>query len=204
MSYLNGIDISHHNYTTIKAQSKNYLYDKALTGFVMMKATEGATWIDPRFNEYIRMIGEHAITTHAVQVGAYHYARPEYNLPEAEAKNFLDMTWKYSGHMVYALDVEGRALSVQDLDKWCRKWLDIVYKETGSRPLVYVQRSALKLFSSVPEGDYGLWLAAWIKSRPKDTQPWPFMAMWQYTSVNMDEDIFFGGPAQWFKYAGGR
>lgn len=203
MAYLGGIDISHHNYSWVKAQPKQYIYNIARDGFVIMKATEGATWIDPRYNEYIRMIGEQAVMKGAVQVGAYHYARPEYNLPEAEAKNFLDMVWKYSGHMLYALDVEGRALTVPDLDGWCRKWLDAVYKETGVKPLVYCQRSALKLFSKVPEGDYGLWLASWTKTKPKDTQPWDFMAIWQNNSLNIDTDIFFGGAGQWRKYAGG-
>lgn len=201
---LSGIDISHHNYALLRAQGLQRLYDRAVDGFVIAKASEGFTFQDPRFNEYMRHIGESNIIGDFVQVGAYHYARPEYNDPRSEVSNFLSVAGRYAGHMVYALDVEGRALSVPGLDKWCRTWLDLVYKETGVKAMVYCQRSALPLFKEVPAGDYGLWLAAWQKQKPKDTKPWPFMAIWQNAAVNLDTDYFFGTTKQWRKYAGGK
>lgn len=198
---LSGIDISHHNYTVLKSDGLWKLHDRAALGFVIMKATEGVSFSDPRFPEYIRAIGEADIMTDYVQVGAYHYARPENNTPEAEAKHFVDIVGRYAGHMVYALDVEGRALETPEIDAWSLKWLQEVERLTGVRPLIYCQRSALKIFPAIALCDYGLWLAAWKQLKPKNTDPWPFMAIWQNNGMNIDTDYFFGSPDQWRKYA---
>lgn len=198
---LSGIDISHHNYSVLKAEGFSKLYDRAVLGFVIMKATEGVSFSDPRFPEYIRHIGEANIMNDFVQVGAYHYARPENNAPEAEARHFVEAVGKYAGHMLYALDVEGRALEMPDIDAWSLKWLQEIWRLTGVKPLIYLQRSALKKFPAVAGSDTGLWLASWTKTKPKDCQPWPFMAIWQNNGYNIDTDYFFGSPKQWLKYA---
>ena len=205
---LSGIDISHHNWSVIQSEDRRergWLYNKAADGFVMMKATEGVTFDDPRFQDYIRMIGESNIVYDFASVGAYHYARPENNTAYAEAKHFVSRIGGLAGSLVLALDVEGRALECPSLDKWCREWLDAVYQMTGVKPLLYCQRSALKLFDSVPEGDYGLWLAAWQKQCPKHSAalPWPFIAIWQNNGLGLDTDYFFGNKKQWKKYATG-
>ena len=203
---LSGIDISHHNWSAIQQndrQERGWLYNKAADGFVIMKATEGVTYDDPRFNDYIRMIGESNIMYDFASVGAYHYARPENNMPLPEAKHFVNVIKKYSGRMLLALDVEGRALEYPNIDKWCFEWLEAVRDMTGVKPLVYCQRSALRLFDLVPSGDYGLWLASWQKQRPKNSlcSPWPFMAIWQNNGIGIDTDFFFGNKKQWNAYA---
>lgn len=201
---LSGIDISHHNYSVIKAKGISYLYDTASLGFVMIKATEGATWTDPRLYDYIRMIGESNIKFNFAQAGFYHYARPENNTPELEAKHFFETVKQYNGSALPALDVEGRALSCPDLDGWVLRWLRTYETlSDGVKPLVYVQRSALKLFDKVPASDFGLWLAAWQQVRPAKVDPWPFMAMWQNNGMNLDTDYFFGNVKQWNKYCTG-
>lgn len=198
---LSGIDISHHNYTLLKAQRLETLHDRAAIGFVIMKATEGVTFTDPRLPEYIRAIGEADIMNDYVQVGAYHYARPENNTAEAEARHFCDVVCQYAGHMVYALDVEGRALEMSQISSWALSWLNEVKRLTGVKPMIYLQRSALPKFKDVAAADYGLWLAAWVKGKPFKTDPWPFMAIWQNNGYNLDTDYFFGSPDQWRKYA---
>ncbi|MBO5186337.1 MAG: glycoside hydrolase family 25 protein [Prevotella sp.] len=201
---MQGIDISHHNYSLIRAKGASYLYDKASLGFVIMKATEGVTFDDPRYNEYIRMIGESNIRYGFACAGAYHYARPENNTALAEAKHFVDRIKPFAGSMLLALDVEGRALQYPNIDKWCYEWLKAVEDMTGGvKPLVYCQRSALNLFDLVPANDYGLWLAAWQKAVPKNPEPWEFMAIWQNNGMNLDTDLFYGDPKQWAKYASG-
>ena len=198
---MQGIDISHHNYTVVKNNGQGWLKSKATLGFVILKATEGVTFDDPRFMDYIRMMGEADIMNDYVCAGSYHYARPENNDPISEAKHYLSIVGRFKGHMVMALDVEGRALSYPNIDKWCFEWLEYIRKETGVRPLVYCQRSALNLFDLVPENNYGLWLAAWQKQPPKNPAPWKFMAIWQNNGMNIDTDFFYGSPDQWKKYA---
>ena len=206
---LSGIDISHHNYQLIRSycnSDRQWLYHKAADGFVILKASEGVTYDDPRFMEYIRMIGEANIMTGYASVGAYHYARPENNTAIAEAQHFVSVVRPYIGHILLALDVEGRALEYPNIDKWCFEWLETVRKMTGVKPLVYCQRSALKLFDMVPAGDYGLWLASWQKQKPKQAlcAPWPFMAIWQNNGMNLDTDYFFGSKEQWQRYCAAR
>jgi GH25 family lysozyme M1 (1,4-beta-N-acetylmuramidase) len=198
---LSGIDISHHNYTVLKSDGLWKLHDRAALGFVIMKASEGVSFSDPRFNEYIRAIGEADIMTNYVQVGAYHYARPENNSAIAEAHHFVDIVGRYAGHMVYALDVEGRALEFPNVGKWSLEWLQTVYSLTGVKPLIYCQRSALSRFKEAAAADFGLWLASWTKAKPQKCEPWRFMAIWQNNGMNLDTDYFFGSPDQWRKYA---
>lgn len=198
---LSGIDISHHNYSLLRAQGLSNLYDKAVLGFVIAKATEGVTFTDPRFHEYMARIGEANIMTDYVQVGAYHYARPENNTAKAEARHFVDIVGKYAGHMLYALDVEGRALEMKNIDEWSFEWLEEVRRLTGVKPLIYVQKSAVSIFKKCAAGDFGLWLASWTKQKPAKYGPWSLMAIWQNNGTNLDTDYFFGSPKQWLKYA---
>jgi len=205
---LAGIDISHHNFTVIQAEERRtkdgWLYNKASDGFVIMKATEGVTFDDPRMMDYVRLIGESNIRFDFASVGFYHYARPENNTPEAEAKHFYERVKQYIGNAVLALDVEGRALEMPSLDTWCYKWLKAVETLTGGvKPMIYIQRSALNLFDEVPANDYGLWLASWQKQKPKKPAPWEFMAIWQNNGQNIDTDYFFGNKKAWLKYARG-
>lgn len=208
---LSGYDISHHNWTQIKIMGgAAWLSKVAREGFVIIKATEGATFKDPKCLDYVSMAGQLPFVScmepaEAPKIGLYHYARPENNLPKAEADNFLS-TWRAvpGEGVVIALDVEGRALSVPDVGKWSKEWCDLVKKATGVKPLVYCQQSAVKLFKECAAADYGLWLAAWTDRKPGKTKlgPWSFMAIWQYTALGIDKDYFFGDSKQWFKYAG--
>ena len=66
-------------------------------------------------------------------------------------------------------------------------------------------------WSSVVKGDYGLWVAGYPDNRdswdiPKflwNVSPWPFYAIWQYTSSGgrLDRDVFTGDRTAWDKYA---
>ena len=204
MNILEGIDISHHNWHVIKTYGAEWLQKMAREGFVIMKLTEGVSFDDPKAASYMLMIAEDD-SNEPPAVGFYHYARPEYNAPEAEAKHFLQQlrnVYEYKRGAVLALDVEGRALQVKNLDTWCFTWLETVYHATGVRPLIYCQKSAVKLFERCAGADYGLWIASWSTVKPRKVQPWAFPAIWQWSSLGLDKDYFFGGREQWFKYAG--
>ena len=201
---LSGYDISHHNYKYLMSKATGQdLRKVARDGFLIMKATEGLTFDDPRCMEYVRTVGVSNIINGAAQIGFYHYARPEYNEAVREAEHFLSVVRPYLGSAVLALDFEGRALYMPGAVEWSYTWLEAVRIRTGVRPLLYIQKSEFKRFGKVAEADYGLWLASWSKGKPKDVRPWPFMAVWQYDTVGLDKDIFFGDAAAWRKYAAG-
>lgn len=206
-----GYDISHHNWTQIKIMGgAAWLSKAAREGFVFIKATEGQSMKDNRCLDYVSMAGQLPFVTcmdpaDAPKIGLYHYARPEYNLPQAEADNFLSMWRAVPGEgVVIALDVEGRALQVPNVGKWALDWCRAVERVTKVKPLIYCQQSAVKLFKECAAADYGLWLASWQDRKPGKSKlgPWPFMAIWQYSSLGIDKDYFFGDSRQWFNYAG--
>ena len=204
MNILEGIDISHHNWHVIKTYGAEWLQKMSREGFVIMKLTEGVSFDDPKAAAYMLMIAE-ADDSRPPAVGFYHYARPEYNTAEEEAKHFLQQlrnVYEYKRGAVLALDVEGRALQVKNLDEWCLTWCNYVYHATGVKPLIYCQKSAVKLFEKCAASDYGLWIAAWSSTKPRKVSPWPFLAIWQWSSLGLDKDYFFGTHTQWFKYAG--
>ena len=190
---LYGIDISHHNAITL-----DDITDVSHTGFLMLKATEGKTFVDQT-----SLVRAHHISGYSAHLyGFYHYCRPDLgNTPYSEALHFVRTVSKHIGRAVLALDVEQKALEFPTLDHWVLSWLKAVEIMTGVKPLVYCQRSALKLLPSAAVNDYGLWLAAWTKQRPKTSTPWKLCAMWQYSADGIDKDIFYGGKEQFLKYA---
>lgn len=198
MSTLNGIDISHHNDMNISEVIR-----WARDGFVMMKATEGKTYIDNAGlirAQYITQAAQFKPDLYSF--GFYHYCRPENgNSPYAEALHFCKTISKYVGVAVLALDVEEKALTYPNIGRWVLSWCRSVESMTGVKPLIYCQRSALILFKEAAAADYGLWLAAWTKTRPKTIKPWTVCAMWQYNADNVDKDIFYGDKEQFLKYA---
>ncbi len=202
---LYGIDVS-------KWQSRYAtLNNEGNTDFVMIKLTEGETYVDP-------MAANHTISAcnKNVLIGFYHYARPDlHSDPTKEALNFgkrvLEFCRYYSlSHVMLALDFEEWVLGPNECDEWCRRWLDIVLDIVGYKPLLYVNGSRVAQFARVPEGDYGLWLARWPKTTPthegiasvrNNTHNWPVCAMWQYRGAPLDLDVFYGNVETWKKYA---
>jgi hypothetical protein len=183
---LKGIDISHYQDTTVRYQD----YD-----FIIMKASEGANWKDPRMKQHL--IG---VQCNCKLYGFYHYARPEYNADaKVEARHFVETIRPYVGDCLLALDWEGNSLKYPI--SWPHQWLDEVYRLTGVRPVIYVQESEItkRDYSSIVKDNYGLWVAKWGKNTPK-TGAWKFYALWQYQGSPLDKDYFQGSVEQFKKY----
>lgn len=167
--------------------------------FVIIKATEGTTYVDPTWEQNATDAAASGLVT-----GFYHYARPEKNnTPESEARHFVDTVRKHIGTSVLALDYEGAAL--QYGYKWALTWLQEVYNLTGVRPLIYLQGSAVKQFKQIANENFGLWIAAWT-TREKMLSyldGWTFITMWQYSNSGGELDLneFNGNEGQFLLYA---
>lgn len=192
---LNGIDISHHNIDQIRRGTLTV----SAPDFVIMKATEGKTYRDPRMDEYLQLMD-----LDRQLLGFYHYARPEINEPAAEARNFLDRVGSYAGRAMYALDVEGKAFQLErgPLSGWVLTWLKTVESESGVKPLVYTGTEGLmKVGRAILANDTGLWFARYRQRLQKEMySPYPFWAIWQFTSTPWDCDKFNGDRIAWAKY----
>ncbi len=203
-----GIDIS-------KWQKRyKQLNNERNADFVMIKLTEGETYIDPMADKHT---WDAYNDDNDVLIGFYHYARPDLHKdPTKEANNFVaaarqKVSEYYDLHNVMlALDFEEWTLSPSESDAWCRKWLDIVADKVGYKPLLYVNASRAGQFARVPEGNYGLWLAKWPNETPTHegissvrhyTYKWSVCAMWQYRGAPLDLDVFYGSRDTWRKYA---
>ena len=194
---LNGIDISHHNFNMRNPQDLNKV------DFVIMKATEGVRFKDNKMPIYMNILDSQRL------YGFYHFARPDLgNDPEDEALHFINYIKRYiTDRSILALDVEAAALKVKGLDAWCATWAQIVDIETGILPMIYTSAAETKKFSATAALGCGLWIAKWgPKPTKKQIEPWPFWAVWQYTSsgsfsgVRCDLDYFNGNREQYMKY----
>ena len=205
---LNGIDISHWQKNLNIAEIK---YD-----FVICKATEGTNFLDSSFHDFMKKA-----ESLGKLMGFYHFARPEKNTAEAEAKFFYANTVKYFGKAIPVLDWES---SGKWNVAWAKEWLDLVYSMTGIKPVIYMSESVVNQYdwSSVALSDYGLWVAKYKDKLPDynydmskaGKQPqvkwWKFYALWQWTSsgridgykADIDCDVFYGDRDAWMKYAG--
>lgn len=194
---LQGCDLSHWDAGRYKA----ILMDET-TKFTIIKATEGKTsfdrYCDILYNFYTSVHDRIGTPAEDRLYGFYHYAHPELNKAEEEARNFLSRVGHHAGRAMFCLDWEGKAW--QCSPRWARAWLDYVYNETGVKPLLYTSSSYLSNLGAVASGDYGLWVAAYRKQKPAKVTPWKFAAMWQYTSTPYDHDLFYGDADTWRKY----
>lgn len=194
---LYGIDISHHN-----SNMKN-LQDINMVDFVIMKATEGIRFRDPKMKTFMNALNKDHL------YGFYHFARPDLgNDPESEAEHFVNTVLPYiSERSILALDVEANALNCGNLDAWCSTWVQVVDVLTGILPMIYISASETKKLPATAALGCGLWVAKWgNKPTKKQIEPWDFWAIWQFTSsgnfsgVRCDLDHFNGTREQYMKY----
>lgn len=178
------------------------------TQFVIIKATEGNGFTDPKFlrnQSEARRVG--------LALGYYHFARPDLgNTPEAEADYFLKIIGSPVEGEVYVLDYEPKS-NPGDVVAWCKKFLDRVLEKTGTKALIYLNQSQVKSFDWQPviDGGYGLWIAAYTYDPNKndvEIGKWPFAAIQQWTNKqqvpgvvgNVDGNVFFGTLETFKKY----
>lgn len=186
----------------------NYDVYKNNSNFVIMKATEGVGFKDPKFSRNqseARRVG--------LPLGYYHFARPDLNADATkEAQYFLDQLGELRDGEILALDYE--VAKNQNHVNWCKTWLDYVFQKTGCRPLLYASESYVTGldWTAVVNGGYGLWIAKYLYAPNPDAQyntgKWPFAALYQWSSSqqvpgisgNVDADVFYGDQATFKKY----
>ncbi len=181
--YLEGIDVSHYQGTIAWN-----LVPMAGKSFVIMKATQGETYVDPTY-----------ATNHAgaraagLAVTAYHFADPSTAPNDAilQADNFVMNAALLPGDLVPALDLEeNNGLSVAQLQAWVQAWLDEVYLRLGVRPMIYTSPNFWTNYMGnttqfADEGYSVLWVAHWGVTAPSipannwSGHGWTF---WQYSN----------------------
>jgi GH25 family lysozyme M1 (1,4-beta-N-acetylmuramidase) len=146
--------------------------------FAFAKATEGVGYVDPYFAP--NWLGMKANGT---MRGAYHYAKPDLNGPEAEAEffcNHVEATGLAAGDIL-ALDLEE---GTGDLSDWTARFLAHVRQRMGFDAIVYSSPAFIQdhALANRPEiGQVGLWLASWnVPTPPQAPAPWDIVAFHQH------------------------
>jgi GH25 family lysozyme M1 (1,4-beta-N-acetylmuramidase) len=175
---LQGIDVSNNNGQVDWARVA-----RAGIAFAYIKSTEGLTFDD---DWYAR--NREGAAKAGIPAGAYHFARPGNNTPEDEVQHFLTVAAPRVGELLPAVDLEhsaanpkDRAVSVANRLKWVRRFLQLMEKELGAKPVMYLNpdygNNALKGgdFSAYP-----LWLAHYA-AKPSVPGTWKNYAIWQFS-----------------------
>lgn len=144
----------------------------------------------------------------------YFYAYPGRSSGAAQAEQFHQFVGDLQAGESLALDIEddptyGRVIIASDV-QWCLDFLNRCVELFGVKPLIYMNTSLKGRFdwSPVAKADFGLWQANYGMNdggahQQPDPAPWPFNAIWQYTSKPLDRDLFNGTVDQFLKYGKG-
>lgn len=173
-----GIDVSHHqgdiDWAKVKAAGVNYCF---------MKATEGATFKDRKFDYNWNQAKAHGIIR-----GAYHFFRPN-ALVDRQVNNLVSKVGKLMpGDLPPVLDVEvpqsWRRFSLNQRLGMIRDWMSWTEDALGIQPIIYLSPSfADEILEGASELDkYVLWLAHYTsRDNPRVPRPWTDWTFWQYS-----------------------
>ncbi|KAL8725488.1 MAG: hypothetical protein Q9181_006401 [Wetmoreana brouardii] len=195
-----GFDISHYQ-GTVNFQGA---YNSGAR-FVIIKATEGTTYIDSSFSSHYN-----GATSAGLIRGGYHFAHPDSSSGATQANYFLAHGGGWSGDGITLpgmLDIEYNpsgatcyGLSKTAMVSWIQDFVNIYHSKTTRYPLIYTTNdwwttctgNSAAFHTTCP-----LVLARYSSSGP-GTIPggWPYQTIWQnadsYT-YGGDSDIFNGG-----------
>ena len=183
-----GVDVSHWQHSDASGGKLGPKINfnqvrKAGPQFVMIKATEGTTYVDPWFHaDYPQ------ITKAKLGVTPYHYWSTG-SSATAQARFFISHLHKagYTGHRVGELppmlDLEAcpQTNSVASI----RAFMDKVEKEFGRRPILYTSKYMYEscIGSATGLGKYPLEVADYSASSPRMPVGWSSWKLWQYTET---------------------
>lgn len=169
-----GIDVSHHqgdiDWEKVTAGNIN----GTPISFAFVKATEGKGLIDKTFNYNFHEARENGLIR-----GAYHFYVP--GIPaEEQAKFYIRQVNLEEGDLPPVLDIEKQGkLSNQQLRADILKWLRIVEKRYGVKPIIYTYINFKQNILNTAEfKDYKFWIAHYYVKELKINEDWRF---WQST-----------------------
>ena len=173
-----GIDVSHHqgaiDWAKVKAAGVHCCF---------MKATEGSTFKDKRFD-----FNWNQAKAHGILRGAYHFFRP--NAPvDRQVENLVSKVGKLEvGDPPPVLDAEVPSswtrFSLSKRLGMVEDWMKGVEEGLGIQPILYLSPSfaddILKNSSGLEK--YTLWLAHYTsRADPRVPRPWSTWTFWQYS-----------------------
>lgn len=177
--------------------------------FAFIKATEGSSHIDTKFEENWEQAGKTGLKR-----GAYHFFSFE-SRGEAQAEHFISVVPKEEGMLSPVVDIEfygNRFHNKPDVEgtrKELQCLLDTLEMYYGVKPLIYATESSYSTYIRGAFDDYPLWIRN-VYFSPNMGMPgkWTF---WQYDSEaklrgysgeeeHIDLNVFHGSELEWVKF----
>lgn len=193
---IHGIDVSRYQQVINWKEVSNMEEKGIKIGFAFMKATEGLGNVDPQFRRNWLNADEQNIAK-----GAYHFFIPGKNA-QRQADNFMEIVSLNRGDLPPVLDIEiGRRMSVLQMQKEVKIWLDAVEKNYGVKPIIYTNIDFYQKYFSTGFEDYPLWIAHYLQpDKPRIESKWVF---WQHSETGrvngikspVDFNVFYGDSA---------
>ena len=179
--------------------------DMAGLQFMIIKATEGKTFTNLKLMEYLYAINKnYKSRMYAPYLGYYHYARPENNNPEEEARKFYSTVKPYLPALL-AVDVEGDALKVNGLSGWVNRFEDEINRLSGGKGKLILYTSQSYANSNLFHGckHMPLWVARYRADSYGKVGLFKDVVMWQFTSQPFDCNLWLKKESEWASYAVG-
>ena len=188
MDYLNGIDVSRWqgdiDFVAVRESGMQ---------FVFIKATEGSTYVDPRFAENWKKANAAGL-----HVGVYHYFRASSSVPADQkdniGKTLHSVAFDPAVH-VLAIDIEtarNTAATPSQMADNAFELLQLLEEDGvlgGQLPLIYCDNNTWRYYLDAQRHDfsrYGLWIANWNVDAPTLPDTWQQAGkdwcVWQYSS----------------------
>lgn len=190
---IHGIDVSHHQGNINWEKVADAEINKEPVAFVVIKATEGKSFLDDNFNDNFFNARKYGLVR-----GAYHFFSPSVSGLE-QAEHYLHHVHLDVGDMPPILDIEESGnLTPEKLRKEALTWLKEVEDCYGVPPIVYTGLKFKRKFLSTPEFDrYPFWIARYYVKEVDYEGPWRF---WQHTDLGRIDGI--KGPVDFDVYNG--
>lgn len=174
---IRGIDISHYQGKINWQHLQNAMIEKCPIRFIMIKATEGSTKLDERFNENFRNAREFGFIR-----GAYHFWSNKSSARE-QAQFFLNKVHLQSGDLPPVLDVEHKPadMSTENFQREILAWLHAVEDKYHVKPIIYTYyKFKIKYLGTPVFDDYPYWIAHYYVDKVEYKGEWKF---WQHTDA---------------------
>mgnify|MGYP000211941577 CR=1 FL=1 len=183
--YLTGIDVSHHqgaiDWRKVKLQDVNY---------AIVKATEGATFVDEKFEYNWRKLNDINMTR-----GAYHFFHSAVD-PIEQAANYLAVIGElHENDLPPIVDVEVADSNANETNEFTHNlliFLAIIEWATRRVPILYTNQDfGHRYLQSKRLSRYTLWIAEYSETLGPLPPPWATKgwAIWQYSKQGKIDGI---------------
>lgn len=174
---IHGVDISHYQGDIDWDDLRNAMIEGCPIRFIMIKATEGSSRVDEKFNDNFYMAREYGYIR-----GVYHFWSNKSTARE-QAYFFLKKVRLEDGDLPPVLDVEHKPKdqSVEDFQRDVLTWLHIVEDKYHVKPIIYTYYKFKEQYLNAPVfDDYPYWIAHYYVDKVEYKGEWKF---WQHTDV---------------------